>query len=97
MKKKLGVHSMTNRKYLTPDALLASLSDRLKMKEKSGKLDIQRMRRQIAFDRLVVCLSSKETSLWVLKGGYAMELRLASFRGNTYKGSSDTIIGATLC
>lgn len=71
---------MTNRKYLTPDALLASLSDRLQTRAKSGKMDIQRMRRQIAFDRLVVRLSCKDSSLWVLKGGYAMELRLDSSR-----------------
>ena len=71
---------MTNRKYLTPDALLASLSDRLQTRAKSGRLDIQRMRRQIAFDRLVVRLFSKEASPWVLKGGYALELRLNSSR-----------------
>ena len=63
---------MMSRKYLTADALLASLSDRLKTKAKSGKRDIQRMRRQIAFDRLVVRLFSEEVSSWVLKGGYAL-------------------------
>lgn len=31
---------MMSRKYLTADALLASLSDRLKTKAKSGKRDI---------------------------------------------------------
>lgn len=71
---------MMSRKYLTADALLASLSDRLKTKAKSGKQDIQRMRRQIAFDRLVVRLFSEEVSSWVLKGGYALELRLNSSR-----------------
>lgn len=71
---------MMSRKYLTADALLASLSDRLKTKAKSGKRDIQRMRRQIAFDRLVIRLFSEEASPWVLKGGYALEMRLDSPR-----------------
>ena len=66
---------MTSKKYLTADALLASLSDRLKVRAKSSQLDIQRMRRRIAFDRLVVRLFSQENCPWVLKGGYAMELR----------------------
>lgn len=69
---------MISKKYLTAGAFLASLSDRLKAK--SDKWDIQRMRRQVAFDRLVIRLFSKEASPWVLKGGYALEMRLDSSR-----------------
>lgn len=71
---------MQSRKYLTARALLASLSDRLKQRAIAEGLDIQVMRRQVAFDRLLVRLFSKEPSPWVLKGGYAMELRLSNSR-----------------
>ena len=67
---------MKNRKYKTASALLTALSDRLKQKSQKEGLDIQRLRLQVAFDRLLVRLFSKTPSLWVLKGGYAMELRL---------------------
>lgn len=68
---------MENRKYQTASALLNALSDRLKQRAASGAGDIQTMRRQVAFDRLLVRLFSKEPSLWVLKGGYALEIRIA--------------------
>ena len=67
---------MKNKKYKTASALLTALSDRLKQKSQKEGLDIQRLRRQVAFDRLLVRLFSKTPSPWVLKGGYAMELRL---------------------
>jgi len=39
-------------------------------------LDIQRLRRQVAFDRLLARLFHENNPPWLLKGGYAMELRL---------------------
>lgn len=42
-------------------------------------VDLQRLRRQVAFDRLLARLfaaSQHDTAGWVLKGGYALELRL---------------------
>ncbi len=54
-----------------------ALSDRLKNKSKDEKIDVQRLRRQIAFDRLLARLFHIEPSPWVLKGGYAMELRVS--------------------
>lgn len=38
-------------------------------------VDLQRIRRQVSFDRLLARLGSAPDSPWVLKGGYAMELR----------------------
>ena len=67
---------MKDKKYQTAGALLSALSDRLKQKSKTEGLDIQRLRRQVAFDRLLLRLFSKTSSPWVLKGGYAMELLL---------------------
>ena len=42
--------------------------------------DLPRMRRQVAFDRLLCRLFAKQDSPWLLKGGYAMELRIKSAR-----------------
>ena len=64
-------------KYKTATAFLMALSDRLKNKSKDERVDIQRLRRQVAFDRLLVRLFHIEPSPWVLKGGYAMELRVS--------------------
>ena len=71
---------MKNKIYQTPSALLSSLSERLKQKAKSEGIDIQRLRRSVAFDRLLIRLFSKNPSPWVLKGGYAMELRVSNPR-----------------
>ena len=71
---------MKDKKYQTAGALLVALSDRLKQKSKKEGLDIQRLRRQVAFDRLLLRLFSKTPSPWVLKGGYAMELRMKNPR-----------------
>lgn len=54
-----------------------ALSKRLKDKSKHERIDIQRLRRQVAFDRLLARLFYIEPSPWVLKGGYAMELRVS--------------------
>jgi len=43
-------------------------------------LDLQRLRRQIAFDRLLCRLFASPDAPWLLKGGYAMELRLRTAR-----------------
>jgi Nucleotidyl transferase AbiEii toxin, Type IV TA system len=43
-------------------------------------LDLQRIRRQAAFDRLLCRLFAAPDAPWLLKGGYAMELRLKTAR-----------------
>ena len=42
--------------------------------------NIHRLRRKVAFDRLLARIFSKERSSFFLKGGYAMELRIARAR-----------------
>lgn len=42
--------------------------------------DIQRLRRQTAFDRLLCRLFREANAPWLLKGGYAMELRIRAAR-----------------
>ncbi len=46
---------------------------------KTGE-DIHRLRRKVAFDRLLARIVTQEPSSFFLKGGYAMELRIAHAR-----------------
>jgi hypothetical protein len=57
-----------------------SLEHRLQQEAKSKGIDLQRVRRKVAFDRLLARLFSESDPPFFLKGGYAMELRLASSR-----------------
>jgi len=68
------------RRYATPAALRAALEGRLSATAKEQGLDLQRLRRQVAFDRLLCRLFRQADSPWLLKGGYAMELRIRSAR-----------------
>jgi hypothetical protein len=46
----------------------------------SEQIDLNRLRRQVAFDRLLARLFREEPPPWVLKGGYAQELRFKAAR-----------------
>ena len=46
----------------------------------SEQVDLNRLRRQVAFDRLLARLFVEEPPPWVLKGGYALELRFKAAR-----------------
>jgi hypothetical protein len=67
-------------RYKTPTALRRALEDRLLAAVRRDGGDIQRMRRQAAFDRLLCRLFREPDAPWLLKGGYAMELRIRSAR-----------------
>lgn len=57
-----------------------SLEARLQgISKKSGE-DLQRLRRKVAFDRLLARVFSEENTGFFLKGGYAMELRSVEAR-----------------
>lgn len=62
-------------KYATGAALRAALEERLKQIAKTENIELQRLRRQVAFDRFLARLFHSADTQWVLKGGYAMELR----------------------
>ncbi len=62
--------------YPTPAAFRQALEARLANIAKAEAVDIQRLRRQVAFDRLLCRIFQASDSSWALKGGYAMELRL---------------------
>ena len=68
------------RKYASAPAFRTALEDRLKILAQLEKIDLQRVRRQVAFDRLLCRLFANPNAPWLLKGGYAMELRLKAAR-----------------
>jgi hypothetical protein len=68
------------RKYASPPAFRRALEDRLKQKAKAEEVDLQRLMKELAFDRLLARLFFKRDAGWVLKGGYALELRLKEAR-----------------
>ena len=70
-------------KYNTGAAFRAALEARLSQ-DTSGTQDIARRRRAIAFDRLLARLAVADHDCWVLKGGAALEFRLAD-RARTTK------------
>lgn len=66
--------------YETALSFRRALEDRLSATAKTKAIDLQRMRRQVAFDRLLVRLFSAGNPPWCLKGGYALELKLEMAR-----------------
>lgn len=65
-------------RYQTARAFRVALEDRLKQMAKIKGVDLMRLRRQVAFDRLLARLFAEADPPWLLKGGYTFELRLGS-------------------
>src|SRR5882724_2093909 len=69
--------------YKTAGAFRIALEVRLQNRAREEGTDLQRLRRQVAFDRFLARIFSKGPKAaypWVLKGGYAMELRTHTAR-----------------
>jgi len=69
--------------YKTAGAFRTALETRLQTRAREAGTDLQRLRRQVAFDRFLARMFSNGPTAsypWVLKGGYAMELRTHSAR-----------------
>lgn len=69
-----------SKKYLTAKSFRVALEARLKQIAHSEQIDLQRLRRLVAFDRLLARIFHSKAKRWVLKGGYAMELRMKEAR-----------------
>ena len=67
-------------RYNTGPSLRTALEERLKRISREEAVDLQRLRRQVAFDRFLARLFRSPGTDWVLKGGYAMELRFHTAR-----------------
>lgn len=57
-----------------------ALEHRLQKHAAESGLNLQRLRRTVAFNRFLARIFADKMSPWVLKGGYAMELRLHNAR-----------------
>lgn len=68
------------RKYSSANAFRRALEDRLKQLAKAEKIELQNLFRATAFDRLLARLFARPDAPWVLKGGYALELRIKEAR-----------------
>jgi hypothetical protein len=70
------------RQYGTAGALRTALETRLLERSRREAVDLQRLRRQVAFDRLLARMfySPRSVRGWVLRGGYALELRFHQAR-----------------
>ncbi|RPI22048.1 MAG: nucleotidyl transferase AbiEii/AbiGii toxin family protein [Acidobacteria bacterium] len=56
------------------------MEERLKRASLTDQIDPNRLRRQVSFDRLLARLFREDPAPWVLKGGYALELRFKAAR-----------------
>lgn len=68
------------REYTTAKAFRTALEDRLNKTAGAEKIQVNRLRRQVAFDRLLARLFRTDPAPWVLKGGYALELHFRTAR-----------------
>ncbi len=66
------------RAYTTAGAFRKALEERLKRAALTDQIDLNRLRRQVSFDRLLARLFREEPAPWVLKGvtrwSYALRL-----------------------
>ena len=64
-------------RYATAEALRTALEARLMSRARALEIEVLRLRRRVAFERLLVRLQHDDRERWVLKGGMALELRFA--------------------
>src|SRR5207245_9118942 len=80
-------------RYETPDAFRQALEERLRQRERETGEPLVRMRKRLVFERCMVRLQKKADSPWVVKGGFALELRL----GMRARMTKDLDLGVDLC
>jgi hypothetical protein len=68
------------RLYATPAAFRQALEARLRRHAEEHSEELMRIRRQVAFDRLLARVFAAQDGPWALKGGYALQLRFAEAR-----------------
>lgn len=68
------------KQFSTAAAFRTSLEERLRKKAIEEKVDLNRLRKKVTFDRALARLFNSENSNWYLKGGYSIELRAESAR-----------------
>ena len=69
-----------SRSYETAAAFRRAFEERLGRISRAEQIDLNRLRRQASFDRLLARLFHQQPAPWALKGGYALELRFQAAR-----------------
>jgi hypothetical protein len=78
-------------KYKTAAAFRRALEDRLRQQSLEAGQPLTRLRKMVAFDRFLVRLGNKEPEAWIVKGGFALQLRL----GDRARTTKDIDVSAT--
>jgi predicted nucleotidyltransferase component of viral defense system len=63
-------------RYGTAEAFRTALEQRLKNEAEATGIALIRLRKRVAFERFLARLAASDSSGWVLKGAFALELRL---------------------
>lgn len=79
-------------KYTTDHAFRTALEARIKT-EQSDSAGISRLRKRVVFERLLARLVAQAPGEWVLKGGFALELRLGNVARSTKDADFEWRIG----
>jgi predicted nucleotidyltransferase component of viral defense system len=65
-------------RYRTDKDFRRALEERLRQRAETDSQPIIRLRKRVVFERCIVRLQQSSQSPWVLKGGFALELRLGN-------------------
>ena len=79
-------------RYRTDKDFRKALEERLRQRAENESQPITRLRKRVVFERCIVRLQQYSNSPWVLKGGFALELRL----GNMARMTNDMDLTADL-
>lgn len=63
-------------RYATAEAFRTALEERLRRRSAAERVGLQRLRKWVVFERLLVRLQADPDSPWSLKGAFALDLRL---------------------
>ncbi|HZL48576.1 MAG TPA: nucleotidyl transferase AbiEii/AbiGii toxin family protein [Solirubrobacteraceae bacterium] len=63
-------------KYVTPEAFRAALDQRIRNEAAASGVTVMRLRKRVAFERFLARLAVVDPQRWVLKGAFALDLRL---------------------
>lgn len=70
-------------KYKTAGAFRQALEERLRDQNLETRMPLMRLRKMTAFDRFLARLSKQDPETWIVKGGYALQLRLGDVARTT--------------
>jgi predicted nucleotidyltransferase component of viral defense system len=63
-------------KYATPEAFRAALDQRIRNEAADSGVSVMRLRKRVAFERFLARIAAVDRQRWVLKGAFALDLRL---------------------